>query len=155
MQEELTMYLLRCQKLNLNERQIEQVNQMLAVVTELEALSDDCLSIGVYLKRIEKKNLNIAMDDKERLLPYIELVRQLLYFVYRHIGSKLSREQLEFANSLENQIDEERTVLKKVARNRLEQGSDVRSELLYIDIVRKVEKMGDSCFAIARQLEGR
>ena len=155
MQEQLTAFLLRTQKLNLNGRQIEQVNEMLAVVTELEALSDDCLTIGVFLKRIEQKKLSIATDDKKRLIPYIELVRQLLYFVHRHIGSVLSKDQLDFANSLEEQIDEERTVLKKVARDRLEQGRDVRSELLYIDIVRKVEKMGDSCFAIACHLGGR
>ena len=154
MQEQLTAFLLRTQKLNLNEKQFEQVNAMLAVVTELETLSDDCLTIGVFLKRIEQKKLNIATKDKKRLLPYIELVRQLLYFVHRHIGSELSQNQLEFANSLEQQIDEERNLLKKVARNRLEQGRDVRSELLYLDIVRKVEKMGDSCFAIARQLGG-
>ena len=35
-----------------------------------------------------------------------------------------------------------------------EKGANVKAELLYIDIVRKVEKMGDSCFAIARQLGG-
>ena len=35
-----------------------------------------------------------------------------------------------------------------------EKGANVKAELLYIDIVRKVEKMGDSCFAIARQLCG-
>ena len=152
MQEELTAYLLKCQQLNLNEGQRRQVNAMLAVVTELEALSDDCLNIGVYLKRMEKKKLHIESEDKNRLLPYIELVRQLLYFVHRHIGSELNKEQLDFANNLEEQIDEERTALKKVARERLEQGSNVKAELLYIDIVRKVEKMGDSCFAIARQL---
>lgn len=35
-----------------------------------------------------------------------------------------------------------------------EKGANVKAELLYIDIVRKVEKMGNSCYAIARQLSG-
>ena len=155
MQVELTAYLLKCQSLSISDSQRKTINTMLATVTELEELSDQCLTVGVFISRMEEKKLVIQSEVREKLLPYIELVRELLYFVYRHIGSELSKEQLDFANSLEEQIDEERTALKKVARTRLEQGSDVRAELLYIDIVRKVEKMGDSCFAIARQLGGR
>ncbi|MCR5698583.1 MAG: Na/Pi cotransporter family protein, partial [Treponemataceae bacterium] len=83
---------------------------------------------------------------------YIELVRQLLYFVYRHIGATLTEDQHEFAHSLEDQIDQERNKLKKCARTRLESGCNVKAELLYIDIVRKIEKMGDNCFAIANRL---
>ncbi len=56
---------------------------------------------------MEEKNLVITAEDKEKLLPYIELVRQLLHFVYRHIGEKLTVEQHEFANMLEDQIDAE------------------------------------------------
>ena len=52
-------------------------------------------------------------------------------------------------NSLEEMIDSERTELKRLARHRLEQGKNVKAELLYIDIVRKIEKMGDNCFSIA------
>lgn len=154
MQEELTSYLLRCQGLNISETQMKSINSMLEIVTELEELSDQCLTVGVFISRIEEKKLVLKESDKEKLLPYIELVRELLYFVYRHIGQKLNAGQLEFAQSLEDQIDQERIALKKLARNRLEKGANVKAELLYIDIVRKVEKMGDSCYAIARQLGG-
>ncbi|WP_407428705.1 Na/Pi cotransporter family protein [Treponema sp.] len=152
MQEELTAYLLRCQNLSLSDIQMKSINSMLGIVTELEELSDQCLTMGVFISRIEEKKVVLKESDKEKLLPYIELVRQLLYFVYRHIGQKLSAEQHEFAHTLENQIDEERINLKKLARTRLETGANVKAELLYIDIVRKIEKMGDSCFAIAGRL---
>ncbi|MCR4823193.1 MAG: Na/Pi cotransporter family protein, partial [Treponema sp.] len=65
---------------------------------------------------------------------------------------RLTPEQFEFASELEQQIDDERTALRKIARGRLESGSDVRSELLYIDIIRQIEKIGDRCFDVAGDL---
>ena len=42
--------------------------------------------------------------------------------------------------------------MKKIARKRLEDGADVKAELLYMDLVRQIEKIGDRCFNIAEQL---
>ena len=56
------------------------------------------------------------------------------------------------AQFFEDQIDLFRKNLKKVARKRLEEGADVRSELLYIDIVRDIEKIGDQAFTISEAL---
>ncbi|MDI9386421.1 MAG: PhoU domain-containing protein, partial [Spirochaetota bacterium] len=56
------------------------------------------------------------------------------------------------AEVLEDQVDAFRKNLKKVARKRLEKGADVRSELLYIDLVRYIEKIGDYAFSISEAL---
>ena len=42
--------------------------------------------------------------------------------------------------------------LHHVAMARLEDGADVKAELLYMDLVRQIEKIGDRCFNIAEQL---
>ncbi|MCR5045389.1 MAG: Na/Pi cotransporter family protein [Treponema sp.] len=152
MHEKITMRLLKCQHYTASDSQVDSVNVMIAVVSELEELSDHSLALGMSLVRMEEKKLVIPQEDKDALIPYIELVRQLLYFVYRHIGDTLTAEQHEFAKSLEDQIDSERKRLKKLGRSRLETGGNVKSELLYIDIVRKIEKAGDNCFAIASRL---
>ena len=76
----------------------------------------------------------------------------MLQFIYKNINKALSKEQLDFANELESQIDAERKALKKIARKRLEDGADVKAELLYMDLVRQIEKIGDRCFNIAEQL---
>lgn len=158
MQEQLTSYLLKCQKLNLLEFQMNDINSMLSIVTELEALSDECLTVALFIKRVAEKNLSILPEDRERLFPYIGLVQQLLNLVHSHLGAmdgELSAEQFATARDLEERIDNERTALKKVARKRLEEGNNVKAELLYIDIVRKIEKMGDSCFTMARLMGER
>jgi len=44
---------------------------------------------------------------------------------------------------MEDQIDMFRKNLKKIARKRLEEGANVKAELLYLDVIRHIEKMGD------------
>ena len=153
MHEQIINYLIRCEQLNVDIKQNDMINSLIQITSELESLSDDCLSIGVYIKRMTEKQYVYPQEDFNRLLPYLELARQLLQFVYKNLNKTLNAAQLEFAKELEDQIDAERKALKKVARSRLEGGADVKAELLYMDLVRQIEKTGDRCFAIAGQLK--
>lgn len=152
MHEQLTKYLLRCEQMNIDDKTRSNINVMIAITSELESMSDDCLSIGVYIKRMTEKQYFFPKEDFDRLLPYLELARELLQFIYKNINKELTHDQLEFANEIESQIDKERKALKKIARTRLESGANVKAELLYIDLVRQIEKIGDRCFSIAEQL---
>mgnify|MGYP003308237087 FL=1 len=53
---------------------------------------------------------------------------------------------------MEDEIDEIQKVLKKSAKKRLEEGGDVKSQLRYIDIVRRIENAGDSVYDLVRVL---
>jgi phosphate:Na+ symporter len=127
---------------------------MMLISEELESMADGCLSIAVQIRKTVEKNMPFRPKDLERLIPYFELSRQLLQFIYKNVAKiqKLSKEQFDYASELENQIDAERKELKKVARKRLESGADVKAELLYLDIVRQIEKLGDRCFDMADEL---
>ena len=85
-------------------------------------------------------------------MPYVELAREFLQFIRININRHLDSKKLELARELENQIDMFRKNLKKVARKRLENGADVKAELLYIDLIRKIEKIGDHAFSISELL---
>ena len=77
-----------------------------------------------------------------------------MYFIYKNVAKiqRLTPDEFQFASDLEQQIDDERIALKKLARSRLESGRNVRSELLYMDIIRQIEKIGDRCFDAAGEL---
>jgi phosphate:Na+ symporter len=68
------------------------------------------------------------------------------------LGSIISKEQSEWAQDLENRIDESRDRLRKLGRKRIEAGKNVKTELFFIDLVRRIEKLGDYCFSIAEAL---
>lgn len=148
---EITHYLIRCSCLNISDESKENVSRMLQISEEFESMADGCLSIATQLKKAFEKEMPFRQDDLDRLLPYFELSRQFLQFIYKNVSKiqKLSPKQFEFATELEQQIDEERKSLKKIARKRLENGASVKAELLYLDIVRQIEKLGDRCFDMA------
>lgn len=152
MHEQITHFLIKCQSLQITEKQLNHISGMIQIVDELENMSDSCYATIMLIIRSIEKKMKFQTEDMERLLPYLELVRQFLQFIRRNINSQLSAEKLELARELEDGIDAFRKDLKKVARKRLEGGADVKSELLYIDLVRRIENIGDNCFSISETL---
>ena len=152
MHEQITHYLVKCEHLPLTEKQLNHISTMIQIVDELENMSDHCYTTTVLLSRTVEKKMEYPQEDMERMLPYVELARQFLQFIRRNINTQLTSEKLDLARELEDGIDAFRKDLKKVARKRLENGADVKAELLYIDLVRQIEKIGDNCFSISESL---
>ena len=152
MHEQITHYLIKCQSLHITERQLNHISGMIQIVDELENMSDSCYATLMLIYRSIEKKMKFLQEDMERLLPYLELVRQFLQFIRRNINNQITPEKLELARELEDGIDAFRKDLKKVARKRLEGGADVKSELLYIDVIRRIENIGDNCFNISENL---
>ena len=113
---------------------------------------DDCYNVALLLKKSIEKNMSFNQEDMDRLDPYLDLARQSMVFVSTNINKHLDEDKLTIAKEIETQIDVFRHNLKKVARKRLESGANVKTELLYIDLVRQIEKFGDRAFSIANAL---
>lgn len=152
MQEQLTNYLVRCSQLPMSDKLKNNVSVMLRIVDDLENMTDDCYTMGLLLQRSIEKEMIFAEEDMMRLHPYIDLAHRFLDFIRVNINQHLNEEQLSVAQVLEDQIDLMRKNLKKLARKRLESGANVKAELLYIDLVRNVEKIGDRAFSISEAL---
>ncbi|MBO4404303.1 MAG: Na/Pi cotransporter family protein [Treponema sp.] len=152
MHEQIVNYLIHCQRLAITETQRANLSIMIQIVDDIEAMSDDCYSTAILLKKSIEKNMKFYAEDIEQLVPYVELAREFLQFIRININRHLDSKKLELARELENQIDMFRKNLKKVARKRLENGADVKAELLYIDLIRKIEKIGDHAFSISELL---
>ncbi|MDR1748327.1 MAG: Na/Pi cotransporter family protein [Spirochaetaceae bacterium] len=152
MQEELSKFLLSSSELPLSDRTKKNITVMLHIVDDIESITDSCYSVALLLNRSIEKKMKFQNDDIDRLCPYINLVQRFLAFIKKHINSHLSSEGLVTARNFEDEIDRFRRNLKKVARKRLKAGADVKAELLYLDIVRHIERMGDHAFDIAESL---
>ncbi len=152
MHEQIIKYLLKCEQLPITSTQLHNVSLMLQIVDELENMTDDCYSVSNLLKKSVDKKMVFLQEDLDRLIPYVELARQFVTFIHVNINKHLDESKAQFARELEEQIDLFRKNLKKIARKRLESGADVKSELLYIDLVRHIEKIGDCAFSISEAL---
>ena len=51
-------------------------------------------------------------------------------------------------SDVEDKIDRTKRELKKASRKRIENGSNVKAELNYLELVRKIEKAGDCIFGV-------
>ncbi len=149
MQEELSDYLVKCSTLQPTNVQSNTLSSMIRIVSEIEMITDECQSLSYQLVRSLDKKMKFKKEDFDKFDPYVDLVHSLLDFVKERINKSLTSEEMEYAKKLEDEIDDFRKKLKKIARKRLEAGENVKSELLYIDMVRTIEKIGDHAFSIS------
>jgi phosphate:Na+ symporter len=152
MQEELARFLLEITRQDVGERSQANIGHMLRVVDELENMTDSCMSLSLLLERCAKKDLAFDPDELEALAPYTLIVDEFLRFVGESVGGPIDDEALALAAEFEDQVDAFRKELKKVARKRLKAGAEVKTELLFIDMVRHIEKIGDYAFSISEAL---
>jgi phosphate:Na+ symporter len=152
MREVLTSFLIERTREQLNPRSEYRVSQLLRIIGDLEDMTDDCYSVSLLLERSVKKNHIFQEKEMGALSPYVGLVEEFLSLLQDQLGRTLSPEQLEYARELEEKIDSSRNKLRKLGRKRIEAGVDVKAELLFIDLVRRIEKIGDYCFDIAAAL---
>ena len=149
MREALTAFLIECTREHLNPRSEKRVSRLIRIIADLEDMTDDCYSISLILERSVKKNHIFKGKEIKALIPYVGLVEEFLNFLKEHPGGVLTSEQAAWAGEIENRIDKSRNKLRKLGRKRIEAGKDVKTELLFIDLVRRIEKLGDYCYSIA------
>ncbi len=152
MKEQLTNYLINCEHLPLSMQQRDSLSIMMQIVDDLEEMTDECYNVAILLKKSIEKQMEFSQEDMDRLGPYLDLARQIMNFISKNINKHLDEDQFMIAKEIETQIDVFRHNLKKVARKRLEAGANVKAELLYIDLVRQIEKFGDRAYSIAGAL---
>jgi phosphate:Na+ symporter len=152
MREELTRFLMECTRQQLSPQSDKNVYHLLRIIADLEDMTDDCYSVSLMLERSVKKDMVFKAREMEALPPYIDLVEQFLAFVRENLGRKITIGQSIYTAGLERQIDKYRDKLRKMGRKRIEAGENVKTELLFIDMVRRIEKLGDVCSNISQAL---
>jgi len=152
MQEEITRFLIACSGESLNETGRNNVSAMMRIVNELESIGDCCYNLILLARRRYKKGIPLHKSAVDELVPYTRLVQQFMSFIKDHMNEHLDKDSLAEAYELENKIDKYRNTLKKEVRKNLKGGADIKGELLYLDIVRHIERIGDYCLNIAQAL---
>ena len=153
MQEQITSYLIECSSEGLNEFGMKTSTAMIRVVNELESIGDSCYNLIILAERRHKKNIEINDAGLKALAPITKTVSDFLGFIRGSLDSPFTEEDLQKAIKLEIKVDKQRKSLKKDARKRIQKGSNVKSELLYLDIVKHIEHIGDYSLNIAESLK--
>lgn len=148
----VSRYLIEIAHQDISEKSRDNISVMLRVVNEFENAARSCSNMADIQAKAIRKKLFFSEDEMHLLEPYTLLVEEFLAFVHSKIGGPLSDADLAVATDFENRVDASRADLKKVARKRIKAGSDIKTELGFIDLVRRIEKIGDCAYAIAEGL---
>jgi phosphate:Na+ symporter len=145
----LSSFLTECTRVRLNNQSEQRVMYLIRVIGNLEEMSDECYSISRLLEKSVRRNNMFADKEIDDLIPYVGQVEEFLSLLQEYLSRSPAVEQTNRVVELENSIDKNRKKLQKLSRKRIEAGRDVKTELLFIDLVRRIEKLGDYCFEIA------
>jgi len=152
MQEEITKYIIDAANDSPQSGNAERITALIRIVNELESIGDSCYSLILLAERRYQKKIPINKSGSDDLIPYSEIVQKFIKFIKLHLNRYLSDKELKEAMELETEIDYQRKILRKKAQYRLQDGENVKGELLYIDIVRHMEHIGDYAMNIAEAL---
>ena len=150
----ITEFLQKCSRLpNANHNDRQHFSSLLHVTDNLENLSDEtCSLMHTVRKYVTETEYKTDSKRSHEIMDYVESVR--IFFeqtcVYFTIGS--SAEERLSGEAIEQKIDRTKKELKKASRKRLESGADVKEELNYMDMVRKIERAGDCVYSILQCL---
>jgi phosphate:Na+ symporter len=149
MREELTHFLIECTRQQLSQHTESNVSILMRIIASLEEMTDDCYGASLLLERSVKKDLIFKHKETEALSSYADMVKTFLNLTKEQWGTPLNEEHAHEIKDLEKQINKTQDKLRKLGRKRIEAGENVKTELLFIDLVRRIEKVGDYCYSIS------
>jgi phosphate:Na+ symporter len=152
MQEEITKFLVECSKEELSERSVMNVTAMMRVVNELENIGDSCFKLMILTERKYDNKIQLHNKAMEEFNDFTSILLEFMGIYKEHMTEHLEKKLLELAYKLERKINNLRDNLKKAAQKRLQVGADVKSELLYLDLLKHFEHIGDNSLNIAQAL---
>ncbi len=152
MQEQISMFLVHCMEEGVGEKTTNNINAMLRMVHELENIADSAFRLILLIEKKRHKKIQLHPSADEEITAFSSIVMKFIDFFLERMIRHLSEDELHLAIELEKKVDQSRHKLKKGARNRIQEGADVRAELLYIDLLRHLEHIGDHSLNIAEAL---
>jgi len=149
MREVLSNILIECSRERLNYKTETRVSYLLQVIVALESMSDECYSISRLLEKSVIKGSGFKTKEMGELIPYVGQVEEFLELLEQQLSRNPSIELQKRAAELEENIDNSQKKLQKLGRKRIQAGKNVKAELLFIELVRRIERLGDYCFEIS------
>jgi len=148
----LTAVLIESTRVQLNIRTEQRITHLLRIISGIEEMSDECYSISRLLEKSVRKNRIFKKEEMDELVPYVANIEQFLSVLQMQLGSKSTAELAVQTMTLQEKINSTRKRLQKLSRKRIEAGMDIQTELTFIDLVRRIERLGDYCFGITTEL---
>ena len=149
MREALSGVLIECTRDHLTVRSERRVSKLMRTIAHIEEMNDDCYGISLLLEKSVRKDRIFKKAEMDELVPFVNLVEEFLDLLQDQLGQNPTLKLAIQTKKLEGRINKSRKQLQKLSRKRIEAGKDLKTELFFIDLVRRIEKLGDYCYDIS------
>ena len=155
MQEQISTYLAECTKHELSLRSSQGSAVMMRLINELESIGDSIFNLFIQMEGFDN---DIKFNDEmnEEIINFYAFVFEFSEWNHSFIADNLkpmTNLDLDKSIKYENKIDDIRNKLLDSSQKRLSNGSNPKSELIFMDMIKHLEHIGDYSLNISQALE--
>ena len=154
MQVEISNYLSECSKHELSVQSSKDSSDMIRIVNELESIGDSTFNLFLINEKMDQNSFTDEM--KVQISDLYTVVKEFLLWNHKFISNdirQMTSSDLKKSIEYENKIDEMRNNFIGLSGDRLSKDSNSKSELLFIDVIKHLEHIGDFSLNISQALE--
>lgn len=153
---EIAEYLVKIlENANLSLPSIDRLRHMQNMLHDLERMGDIYYEMSKTYERILQDDLRVPEDVMDELYEMLRTVHDALAFMTRNLRDSTAKVDMKKAISIENGINNLRDCLRNRHYGRLEQGVySPRIGVMYLDLLNRLEKVGDHIINVNEALAG-
>ena len=133
-----------------NERDSTQISMFFKIAGNLERIGDHAMNISEYTKRMAEKNLVFSEAVRKEIVQMQDVSLAAMQLVYPL--ESITTERLEQIAQLEQKIDDMTLALRQNQIQRMHNGADDESAVLYSELLTDFERIGDHILNIGEAM---
>ncbi|NQU63083.1 MAG: Na/Pi cotransporter family protein [SAR324 cluster bacterium] len=154
MRNELTRFLIRISRDNLTENGSTMVTTLMRVVNELESIADCCYDLILDAQERYDEHIELHPTANQEIRDFADEVIKFILFNLDNLQTVNLRDaDLKIAIDLEIKIDNFRDRLRDSSVNRISESGQVKREMLFMDIIKNFERIGDYSLNISEAIK--
>ncbi|MBQ2258824.1 MAG: Na/Pi cotransporter family protein [Spirochaetales bacterium] len=128
------------------------LQKMIRIIDETESITDSIFNMAKLNESKRKDDLHFSERAKDDLKKLNTITGEFINLVFKDSGNPFSAEDLLLAGEYENRIDSMHDMLSERCHDNLaDRDCNIKSEMLYLEVIRHLEHIGDFCHNIAQQ----
>lgn len=151
-QQNINIFLAECMSRGVSEEQARRIQSMYRMAHELERIADCCKHVINLLAKRANKEWSFHKKGVEDLAAYQGYVLDFLKYNSDYLANITPDFSLDTAKEMEDNLNQQRNKFRKLARKELANGDNIKGEMIFLDLVRHMEQIGDCCFNIAEEI---
>jgi phosphate:Na+ symporter len=148
----ITQTLIHCTTDSLAGQSALHVTSLLRVTAELEDIGDCCHRLVQLANRKYRKHRILPDETKREIKIFSEQILDFMDLYQTHLKDKTVLPDMEVAEKIENRIDASRKMLRSSAIKRIKETVNVKAEMIYVDILNEMERIGNDALNIVQAL---